>query len=166
MVQNKKAKIHGLAAKFGLATHAREIWNEHPYVRDITEQVFTRFGYLSLDNGKNILVAEAIRDATTAYNAAARQSPNLAPSVCYLRAFFDTVAHVLAFEIFIGDVRWQPLKNSFTDLVGEIKVSEKKEKWPVKDITPLTAIVLSFMEEDSAAAIISCKLPKAVKAVA
>lgn len=160
MTQNKKAKIHGLAAQYGLATHARNIWNEHPYVRSLTEQAFHRLGYLSLDNGASLLIGEAIRDGVVSYNLTTRLALSEPAPVCYLRAFFESLARVLAFEIMIGEVRWQPLKSAFTDLVGEIQVTGIKVKWPTKAISPLEVMVLAFMDEESSAAVLACRLPR------
>lgn len=160
MVKNRKAKIHGLASRYAMATHARVIWREHPYVRDITELTFARFGYVSLDEGKNILVAEAIRDGVLAYRSAVRnEGQDIAPA-SYLRAFFERMSLILTYEIRIGGVRWQPLKHSFTDMVGEISVSEVKQKWPSKTTTPLHAMLLSFMDEPASRIVLNCDVKK------
>lgn len=59
-----------------------------------------------------------------------RVRPNSAgsPEVCYLRAFFERMATVLMCQIIIGTERWQPLKSSFADMVGEIRITDRIQK--------------------------------------
>ena len=162
VMQNKKAKIHGLASKYGVGIHAREIWAEHPSTRTMTELALTRFGYLTLDEGTNVLVAEGIRDGVVAYCTAKNSGSESEAPIHYLKAFFDRLSTALHYEIFVGECRWQPLTMNLNDMVGgETIVSPAEKKWKHKDITPLQGMLLSFMDEDASNVILKLKPPTA-----
>ena len=154
---SKKAKIHVMAARYGVGVHARDIWDEHPAIRQMTEKAFTRFGFLSLDSDRNILVAEAIRDGVSAYNCASRSDAKPSPAAHYLHAFFLRLSNALDHEIHVGGARWQPLTMNLNDMVGgETVVSADPKKWKHKEMTSLKAILLSFMDEESS--VVVCKV--------
>jgi hypothetical protein len=157
-MHSKKAKIHGLAARYGVGVHARDIWDEHPTTRQFTEKAFNRFGFLSLDANKNILVAEAIRDGVSAYNSASKANAKPGPAVYYLHAFFLRLSKALDHEIYVGGSRWQPLTMNLNDMVGgETVVSPESKKWKHKEMTSLKAILLSFMDEEASVVITGVK---------
>ena len=154
---SRKAKIHGLAATYGLATHARDIWKEHPALRTATEKAVERFGYLSLDGGNNVLVGLAIRDGVKAHNEAVRLESKNSPAIHYYRAFYERLSDVLDWRIIAGEECWQPLKANLNDLVGELHIEPAKKRWNHQVMTPIKAILLSFMDEEASEVIIGIK---------
>lgn len=121
----KVSNLLRAAKNAGVGVHARRIWVEHPYLKDVTESVVDHFSEFSIENGK-ALVEAAILNAVSAYVNISKNFPEESPQPNYLAALFEEMAKAGKASAQNGPAAWKPCeKQCFSEFAGSGSVKYK-----------------------------------------
>ena len=156
----KVSRLLKAAKCAGVGVQARSIWDEHPYLKEITEAVVDHFS--GFDSGETKLpVAEnAVLEAVSAYTISSKNSDDDA-MVNYLAGLFSSLHTASDKSAVVESSHWLPDSTvSFTKFkesgnVSYIKVM-KNEPAKLRSL-----LMLKFIgDEDSISVVAACRTGK------
>ena len=103
----KVSPLFTVAKRAGVGVLSKRIWTEHPYLKDICDDVVSHFGKFQ---SESMLLEKALLAASMAYGQAFR-SGNAAPQQRYLAALFGHLTPAFTVEACIGNAIWNPSGN-------------------------------------------------------
>jgi hypothetical protein len=125
----KISKLHSCAQKAGVGLHAKRIWAEHPFLKEITDNIVSHFDDFCLQDG-SIASVDAVLEAVKAYTSAASSTATENPQPNYLAGLIDRLTLHTRHTAYVNNRAWMPLQDcpfsEFSDKSTVIYKSDSK----------------------------------------
>lgn len=134
-----------MAKRAGVGVLSKRIWTEHPYLKDICDDVVGHFGKFQ---SESMLLEKALLAASMAYGQALR-SANPAPQQRYLAALFGHLTPAFAIDASNGTAIWNPSGNeSFAKFCQQGAVAYAHILRPMSTTEAFEALLNSHLKDE------------------
>lgn len=119
----KISKLHSCAQKAGVGLHAKRIWAEHPFLKEITDNIVSHFYDFCLHDG-TVASVDAVLEAVKAYTCTASSTSTENPQPNYLAGLIDRLTLHTRNTAYVNNKAWMPLQDcSFAEFSNESTVT-------------------------------------------